>query len=184
MLKKMILPFIILTGLSNHAFAQNGDIARSVWVNHAIISTYTLSSNNLVERQKESAKYFTAQAWINYTKALSSSGLTDMIKKNQYQVTAVAMRPPEVKSIASNQWQAEMPIMVWYKNPQFQQKQTLSVSLTFKKSTSQEGVQGYAITSFQSKVIKPLCQCQDGGKEETPSKKPEEQNGKMEQNKS
>lgn len=183
MIKKIIFPLMILVFISNQCVARNGDTARSVWVNHAIISTYTLSSNNLVERQKESAKYFTAQAWINYTKALSSSGLTDMIKENQYQVTAVAMRPPEVKSIASNQWQAEMPVMVWYKNPQFQQKQTLSVSLTFKKSTSQEGVQGYAITSFQSKVIKPLCQCQDGGKEEMPLKKPEEQNNKMKQNK-
>ena len=180
MMNNRLLCFLLFVVFNQQALALNENIVRSIWANYVIISTYTLSPSQLIAQQKEIAKFFTAKAWINYTRALASSKFINTIKNNQYQVSAVSMRSPEIKSLTADQWQAEMPVMVWYKNPQYQQKQTLNVTITFKKATANEGAEGYAITSFQSKVIEPLCQCKDDGI--VILKKPENQNTKVKQN--
>jgi hypothetical protein len=51
-----------------------------------------------------------------------------------------------------------MPVLVLYENPQYKQKQTLDVKITFSKSD--KGVRGLAITSLQTKPIKDPCLCQ------------------------
>ncbi|WP_242602057.1 DotI/IcmL family type IV secretion protein [Legionella yabuuchiae] len=142
------------------AKAEVEDIQRSVWVNEAIVATYTYNYKNFLPRQKEIAKYFTADGWIAYSKALNASKLPDTVQKNNYFVNAVAQLPPEIKPLNSDVWQANMPLLVVYKNPQYQQKQTLSVTIQFKEVSGGQGVRGLAITSLQSKVIEPPCVCQ------------------------
>ena len=38
----------------------------SVWTNQVIVEAYTLSADNVLNRQKDIAKYFTSAAWIEY----------------------------------------------------------------------------------------------------------------------
>jgi hypothetical protein len=52
-----------------------------------------------------------------------------------------------------------MPLLVVYQNPQYQQKQTLEVTITFTTAPSGQGIRGLAITSLQAKTITPACQC-------------------------
>ncbi|WP_133128566.1 DotI/IcmL family type IV secretion protein [Legionella nagasakiensis] len=139
--------------------AAPDDTQLAVWANEAIVATYTYNYQNYLERQKEIAKYFTAKGWIAYSKALNASKLPDAVKKNAYYVSAVATMPPQVKNIGDNHWEATMPLLVVYKNPQYQQKQTLNVTIGFTVTPSGQGVRGLAITSLQSKVIQSPCKC-------------------------
>lgn len=141
------------------ANSNNTEAELSVWVNEAIVSTYHYSYKNFLERQKEIAKYFTANGWTAYSTALLASNLPDSIKTNAYFVNSVATNPPALKSTGADKWQAVMPLLVVYKNPQYQQRQNLEVTINFGKAPSGQGVRGYAITSLQSRITKPACKC-------------------------
>lgn len=147
--------------------AANTQLA--VWANEAIIATYSYDYKNYLQEQKEIAKYFTGEAWMAYTKALNESKLPDSVQKNNYNVSAVATLPPEIKVIDNANWQASMPILVVYSNPEYQQKQNLKVVITFTQAASGQGVRGYSISSLQSTVIKPPCQCPNEPLEEVPA---------------
>jgi hypothetical protein len=147
------------------SFADNAQLA--VWANEAIVATYTYSFNNFIQRQREIARYFTAQGWTSYSNALNASKLPETVNKNNYFVSAVATMPPEIKQLSQNQWQATMPLLVVYKNPQFQQKQTLEVTINFSQVPSSEGIRGLAINALQAKIIEPPCECQPSKKIDT-----------------
>ena len=63
-----------------------------------------------------------------------------------------------------------MPVLVQYNNPQYQQQQNLKIVLGITQASAGQGIRGYAITSLQSTVIKPPCQCMVQEEEETPTK--------------
>lgn len=131
----------------------------SVWANEASVATYSYDYKNFMQRQKEIAKYFTAAAWTNYSAALLASKVPETVKTNSYFVSAVPLMPPTIKATGPNQWQANMPLLVVYQNPQYRQKQTLDVTINFIQAPSGQGQRGLAITSFQTKPIKPACKC-------------------------
>ena len=85
--------------------------------------------------------------------------MVDVIKQNSYEVTAIATAPPEIITLDLTHWSVIMPILVQYKNPQYQQQQQLKISLGFTTATAGQGVRGYAITSLQSTVTTAPCQC-------------------------
>lgn len=155
---QLLLSCILLT-ISLLVQAEPSKAQLSVWVNEAIIATYTYDYKNYLETQKQIAKYFTSRGWISYSKALTESKLPEAVQKNQYEVSAVALLPPDIKNLAPSRWQATMPIMVVYKNPQYQQKQTLNVVLTFGEVPADQGVRGLSIESLQTTVTEPPCQC-------------------------
>lgn len=132
----------------------------AVWANEAIVATYTYDYKDYLPRQRSIAKYFTAAGWTAYSTALNASGLPAMVAKNAYFVSSVATMPPEVKAINDTQWQATMPLLVIYKNPQYQQKQTLQVTINFSEAPAGQGVRGLAINNLQAKVSQPPCECQ------------------------
>lgn len=138
--------------------AAPNPVALSVWVNEAIITSYTLDYEHLLQQEKELAKYFTSEGWIGYSQAFQASNLPQKIQANSYVVTAVATMPPTLKSVNQNEWEATMPILVLWKNPAYQQKQELNVIVRFIASTSQ-GVRGYAIVSLKSIPMAAPCRC-------------------------
>lgn len=131
----------------------------AVWTNEAIVATYTFDYKDFLSEQKNIAHYFSAKAWMNYTKALNDSGLPETVAKNYFYVSAVATLPPVVTSLPNNQFKAVMPILVNYKNAQFSQQQTLTVTLQFSIAPSGQGLRGFQIDSLQSVVSKPPCVC-------------------------
>ena len=131
----------------------------NVWANEAIVATYSFSAQNFMLQQRNIAKYFTAKSWIAYSKALQEAKLPEIVAKNNYIVSSVALMPPVIKMVAKDEWQAIMPTLVVYTNPTAQQKQTLDVTITFKTQPDNLGVRGLAITSLQSKVTKEPCAC-------------------------
>lgn len=145
--------------LPQQATADDSPTQLAVWANEAIVATYTYDAQHFIARQKEIAHYFTSDGWINYSKAFDGSNLLASVQKNNYQVSAVATMPPVIKTLHPHYWQATMPLLVIYKNPQYQQKQTLEITLEFTTAPSGQGVRGLGITSLQSKVIKPMCRC-------------------------
>ncbi|ASQ47268.1 DotI/IcmL family type IV secretion protein [Legionella clemsonensis] len=167
MYKTRIYHLLILLVLSTTGFAVPDNTQLAVWANEAIVATYTFDYNNFLPRQKEIAKYFTAAGWTAYSTALNTSKLPEAVKKNYYSVSAVATLPPTIKTINATQWEATMPLLVLYKNPQYQQKQNLLVTIIFIQAPSGQGVRGLAIASLQSKVTQPPCVCQPQNEEET-----------------
>lgn len=156
--------FQLLSGLSLFIASQLLNAAPNktelaVWANEAIVATYSYDYKNYLQEQKEIAKYFTAEGWIAYTKALNDSKLPDSVQKNNYFVSAVATQPPEITAVDPSHWQAVMPILVVYKNPEYQQQQNLKVTLTFSTAPAGQGVRGLTINSLQTTVSEPPCQC-------------------------
>ncbi|MBA2711179.1 MAG: DotI/IcmL/TraM family protein [Tatlockia sp.] len=139
--------------------AAPGEVELAVWANEAIVSTYSYNFNNFMQRQKEIAKYFTAKGWTDFSTAFIASKLPEAVKANSYYVSAVATLPPSIKTVGPAKWQATMPLLVVYKNPQYQQKQTVEVTINFTQVPTDQGVRGLAITSLQSKIMKPTCKC-------------------------
>ncbi|WED42729.1 DotI/IcmL family type IV secretion protein [Legionella cardiaca] len=151
---------LLLFIFSAQSFAAAPDKTQlAVWANEAIVATYTFDYQNFLARQKEIAKYFSAAGWTAYSTALNASKLPETVKNNSYFVSAVATLPPEIKTINATQWQAIMPILVLYKNPQYQQKQNLLVTINFVPAPAGQGVRGLSIVSLQSKVTQPPCEC-------------------------
>lgn len=140
-------------------YAQNNAVELSVWANEATIAPYTYTYQNYLSGQKQIGRYFTPHAWIKYTEALTQSKLLETVTKNKYTVSAVALSPPTIKQLNVNTWQASMPTLVLYKNSQQEQKQTLLITITFKKVAPTAGVRGLAIESFQAEIQKPSCTC-------------------------
>lgn len=148
----------LFVGVSQATAADETQLA--VWVNEAIVATYTYSARDYVDKQREIAKYFTAAGWTSYTTALNASGLPDAVKENAYAVSAVALAPPLLTVSDDGQsWKASMPLLVVYKNPQQQQKQTLQVSISFTRASNGTGVRGFAINSLKAQVTTAPCQC-------------------------
>jgi hypothetical protein len=165
--------FLLLSLISTASFAVPDNTQLAVWANEAIVATYSYDYKNFLLRQKEIAKYFTAQGWIAYSTALNAAKLPETVQKNSYFVSAVATLPPEIKVINSTQWQATMPLLVLYKNPQYQQTQQLLITIHFIPAPAGQGVRGLAIASLQAKVIEAPCKCQ-------PQAKPVKTNDKSE----
>ena len=156
---RIILLCFSLIALPVRANTPGDTTQLAVWANEAIVATYTYNAQNFIERQKEIAFYFTAAGWITYSNALNNAKLPELVKKNAYQVSAVATLPPEIKLIHPKYWQATMPLLVVYKNPQYLQTQTLEITLQFTVAPPGQGVRGLAITSIEAKIVKPACQC-------------------------
>jgi hypothetical protein len=154
-----ILSGICFVICSQLAYTQADKTQMAVWVNEAIIATYTYDYKAYLQEQKEIAKYFSAAGWIAFTKALDDSKLPEAVQKNNYYVSAVATQPPEVTAIDSTHWKAIMPILVVYKNSANQQQQNLKIIITFTQAASGLGVRGYSIDSLQSTASEPPCQC-------------------------
>ena len=154
---KFLLGCSAFISLSCHAAPDDTQLA--VWTNEASVATYTYNYQNYLARQQQIAQYFTSDGWIAYSKALNDSKLPDAVQQNAYYVSAVATLPPTIKTLGTNQWQATMPLLVVYKNPQYQQKQTLAITLNFTSAPTGQGVRGLAITSLQAKVTQPACKC-------------------------
>ena len=157
--QRIILLCFSLFILPLHASAPADNTQLAVWANEAIVATYTYNHQNFLNRQKDIAVYFTAAGWIAYSKALNDSKLPEAVQKNEYYVSSVATSPPQIKTISPNYWQAIMPLLVVYKNPQYQQKQTLEITIDFIPAPSGQGIRGLAITSLNSKEVKPACRC-------------------------
>ncbi len=141
------------------SFAQPSEAQLSVWVNEAIVSTYTFDYENYLDQEKKIAHYFSPKAWITYSDALTASKLMDTIQKNKFKASAVATSAPEIKMLSPGQWQASMPVLVVYANNDTEQKQTLKVLIVFKEVSPPQGVRGLQIQSYQSKVEIPSCSC-------------------------
>lgn len=155
--KKLLVVFGLLFVTSVHSVDDN--ITRTLWASHAIINIYHYNHDTYLADQKHIARYFSASAWINYTKAINAAQLPELIKKNQWQVRSVPIKPPVLKALPENHWQADMPVLVQYKNPQREQYQTVNVSIQFGPAKKGTGIEGWTIDSFQANILQQPCQC-------------------------
>lgn len=156
-IKWWLIFLMVFTG--QVASAAMDHASMTVWVNEAIVETYTYQYDDYLARQKVVAHYFTAKAWMDYLSALNESKLLTLVKKEKYSVSAVATMPPTISSIAPHQWKAVMPLLVRYQSSTDQQKQYLEVTVEFTDETSGAGVRGLALESIQTKKTSPLCPC-------------------------
>lgn len=140
-------------------WANNNNVSLAVWANEAIVASYSYDAEHYLEQQAQIAKYFTSDAWMAFSKANRAAGLIDAVQKNAYTVSAVALMPPHITALSANQWQAKMPLLVVYSNPQYQEKQTLEVSINFSLATQGQGVRGLAIDHFKSVSTEDPCPC-------------------------
>lgn len=156
--KHSLLGFFLLT-FSFSSFSAPSDVEILVWANEAIVATYTYNYKTYAQDQKQLAQYFTSDGWISFSKALNASKLPEAVQANNYDVTAVATAPPKLKALDPSHWVVTMPILVQYSNPQYQQQQNLNIILGMTLASPGQGIRGFAVSSLQSKKIKPPCQC-------------------------
>lgn len=153
---------------STPLYAAPNSVELAVWVNEAITATYTYDAAHYLEQQRSIAKYFTSPGWVKYSTALNASGLPETVQKNKYFVNSVATWPPTVQALGANRWKAVMPLLVTYKNPQYQQKQNLEVTVFFSVAP-QGGIRGLAIDALQTKKSTDPCPCTPAEAAQAPS---------------
>lgn len=153
------LTFWGLLLINSFGYAAPDKVQLVVWAQEAIIATYTFNYKTFVADQKAIAKYYSSAGWINYSDALIKSKLPEAVQKNNYDVNAVATQPAVLTNLDANHWQVTMPILVVYKNPQYQQQQNLDITLKFATAPDGQGVRGFTVNSLQAVAAKPPCQC-------------------------
>jgi intracellular multiplication protein IcmL len=139
--------------------ALEPSVPLQVWVNEAIVNTYTFNDTNLIDRQKDMSQYFTAEAWKVYLDTLNRSNIITQVKENHFQVSAVATLPPKINTQANgSSWKASMPILVQYKSKDNTLKQNLEINLIIVKNNSSNS-RGYAIIQYEAKPLDKPCNC-------------------------
>lgn len=159
MFKKLISCVILLIAYTA-ALSLDTSVSLSVWVNEAIINTYTFNDENLIERQQDMARYFSPESWKIYLDTLNKSNILSRVKAQHYQVTSVATLPPSItENPKTHSWKAKMPILVRYENKEQKQIQNLEVQLEIVKSDASDS-RGYAIVKYEAKILNHPCTCQ------------------------
>lgn len=72
---------IIFAFFSQLSYAGPEQAPMAVWVNEAIVATYSFDYKNYLQDQKQIAQYFTANGWMAYSKALNESKLPEAVQK-------------------------------------------------------------------------------------------------------
>jgi intracellular multiplication protein IcmL len=156
---KKLSHILCLVSIFNVALALESSVPLQVWVNEAIINTYTFNDTNLIDRQKDMSQYFTAEAWKAYLDTLNRSNIITQVKENHFQVSAVATLPPKISAQTNtNTWKASMPVLVQYQGKSNTLKQNLEINLVIVKNDSANS-RGYAILQYEAKVIDKPCNC-------------------------
>jgi hypothetical protein len=150
-----LISLIISTAVS----AKQADLDKKIWAHQAIMATFQVNAKTYIADQKEIAQYFSSVAWKRYLQVLEKVKLQQYIEKNNFRISAVAIKPVTLKQFAPGKWQASMPVLAQYKNPQFSQLQTVEATIQFVPAPSGQGIQGYQLISFVSKNLDKPCRC-------------------------
>lgn len=140
-------------------FAGPEQAAMNVWVSEAVVATYSYDYKDFLLQQQHIAKYFTADGWINYSKALKDSKLPEAVAKNHYEVSAIPIDTPQVHQVDPNHWNASIKLLVIYKNATYKQHQMLNVDVNITTAPSGQGIRGLSVSNLKSTLIKEPCQC-------------------------
>jgi len=97
---------------------------------------------------------------LRYSKALECSKLPEAVQKNLYYGELSSNGTARNYHIDPTHWKAIMGLLVGIPKPEYQQRQTLKVTINFIWSLRQtQGVRGYSIANLQSIVTKAPCKC-------------------------
>lgn len=159
-MRRFLISLVSLLGFWQPVFAE--DIrpeVLSVWVSEAGVALYTLDASNLQAQQSALSYYFSSQGWIDFNKAQEQSGILQAIQTHRYTVRAIPLHPPKIMALDPQHWEAILPILVSYTNPEYEQQQTLRLKIRFEQSTDSRSVRGFAISAIESKKTSELCTC-------------------------
>lgn len=140
------------------SWALEPSVSLQVWTNEAIVNTFTFNSQNFQMRHQDIAQYFSPETWKTYIEKLNKSKILKEIQTNHFEVSAVATSSPTIKIHSQEDIQAEMPILVTYKNTEQTITQNLKITLKLMHSPN-KGVREYVIKKFQSTNISAPCGC-------------------------
>lgn len=146
-----IIPLIFL---SSFTWAIEPSVPLQIWVNEAIINSFTFNDKNLSIRQQDIAKFFTPEAW----KSFNQLNIFNEVKTHHFNVSAVATLPPKINLLENNIFSAEMPIMVIYFHGDETITQNLKITIQAIPSNKTDN-RGYAIQKFESVNVTPPCAC-------------------------
>lgn len=133
----------------------------TAWAIEAVQRTYSYDFINFRSQLQDSQKYFTNFGWANYMKALkSSNNLVALQGRKQVVIAQVVGKP---KLIAqgilggSYAWKFEMPILVTYWEPPFDEKtkyyNPLEVSIIIQRQPPLQGYRGLGIVQLIAKFV-------------------------------
>ena len=145
--------------IASLAHSTDNTLTQSLWANQVISSVYHYDYNTYMADQKKIARYFSAAAWIEFTKANAKVKLPQLIKEHQWSVRSVPIAPPVLKPLPEGHWQADMPILVQYKNNQQAQYQTMQVQLQFSAAKQSSAGNKWRVDSFKATVLQSPCKC-------------------------
>jgi len=104
------------------------------WATHAIESAYSYDYVNYRSELQASQKYFTPYGWANFIKAFSASNNLTAVKTRRLIVIAKVIAPPKVIAegilAGAYAWKLEMPVLVTYWAPPYDEKSKILNPLT------------------------------------------------------
>jgi hypothetical protein len=162
MKKILLLSLVIFSNLfMPKAWSLDASAPLQVWINQAIINTYTFSDKDWQARQKDIGSYFMPNAWQAYLNAINKSNIIKLVTEKKMSVSAVATLPPTIQQLSPTVFKATMPILVAYKSVTETQVQHLTIELQVIKSND-SGTGGFAINQFQANIDTHPCSCENG----------------------
>lgn len=159
-MRRLPIGLVIFLGFLQTGLAENiRPEVLNVWVSEAAVAIYTLDANNLKAEQSALSHYFSSQGWIDFTKAQEQSGILNAIETHHYTVRATPLHPPKIMALGEGHWEAILPLLVSYTNPEYEQQQALRLKIRFERSAKDHSVRGFAISAIESKQSSDLCAC-------------------------
>ncbi|MBX3708607.1 MAG: DotI/IcmL/TraM family protein [Gammaproteobacteria bacterium] len=120
----------------------------TAWAKEAVEAAYSYDYINYRRQLQSAEKYFTEYGWSKYMSALSLSNNLLALKQRKQIVLAQVIRQPKIVSQGllggAYAWKFEMPLLVTYSEPPYDDKSQFSNALTITAIVQrQEILKGY-----------------------------------------
>jgi len=122
------------------------------WSNMVSTATYTYNFTNYVRELQAASAFFTDDAWRAFAANLRASGNIDLVKRNKYNVSAVATGAPVIvdKGIIGGtySWTVQMPMLVTFESASDRTSFTYIVTMKIVRVPTRIQPRGIAIAQF------------------------------------
>ncbi|MBS0351510.1 MAG: type IVB secretion system apparatus protein IcmL/DotI [Proteobacteria bacterium] len=125
------------------------------WASLATRAAFNLDFGNYDNQLKAASVYFTNNGWNAFNKALTHSGLLDMIKSKKLMMSAVVPQTPVIvfTGIFNGRymWRVSLPVLVTYGSASEQQQRQLKVNMVISRVPALDTPQGIQVIDFEAK---------------------------------
>ncbi|MFO1258833.1 MAG: DotI/IcmL/TraM family protein [Gammaproteobacteria bacterium] len=122
----------------------------SRWVMEASIASYTFNFTDWRFSLQDARRYYTANGYQNFLKALKESRNLEAVKTKKFIVSAIPLNLPVIKEVPTEtlfRWKVEIPMLLTYQNgnPADTIKQEITMTMLIVRISNLDSLKGVGI---------------------------------------